>query len=246
MRSLAAISALAMLGLMTSAHAEITGTAAVTSDYVFRGVSLSEEDPAVQGSIDYTHDSGFYGSIWGSNIDYGSDYDGDIEIDLIAGFAGETGIGIGWDVGAVYYMYPDSNSTGSRDAIKDYGEAYLGGSYQMFDAKVWYADDYGDLGDDAWYTEVNSSFELPAGLTLGLHLGYSFGDYWDQLADDAGTNDGEIIDWSVGLGYTVNNFDLEVRYIDTETDSELEDDSGAFANDARVVFTVSTSFPWKE
>ena len=88
MRNLAAISALAMLGLMTSAHAEITGTAAVTSDYDFRGVSLSEEDPAFQASIDYAHDNGFYASIWGSNIDYGSDYDGTIEIDLSAGLAG--------------------------------------------------------------------------------------------------------------------------------------------------------------
>ena len=59
MRNLAAISALAMLGLMTSAHAEITGTAAVTSDYDFRGVSLSEEDPAYKASIDYAQDKGF-------------------------------------------------------------------------------------------------------------------------------------------------------------------------------------------
>ena len=96
------------------------------------------------------------------------------------------------------------------------------------------------------YTELNASFELPAALTLGLHVGQSFGDYWDAVADDAGANDGEVIDWSIGLGYTINFFDLELRYVDTDTDSELEVNNGAFANDSRVVFTVSTSFPWKE
>ena len=70
----------------------------ITTDGYF---SLSEEDPAFQASIDYAHDNGFYASIWGSNIDYGSDYDGTIEIDLSAGLAGETEMGIGWDVGAV-------------------------------------------------------------------------------------------------------------------------------------------------
>ncbi|MBM4221687.1 MAG: hypothetical protein FJ170_07055 [Gammaproteobacteria bacterium] len=129
MRKLAAISALAMLGLGTTAHAEITGTATVTSDYDFRGVSLSDEDPAFQGSIDYAHDNGFYASIWGSTLDYGPDYDGDIEIDLSAGLSGETEIGIGWDVGAVYYMYPDSDDGSAiKSEIKNYSEAYLGGS----------------------------------------------------------------------------------------------------------------------
>lgn len=250
MRILAAISTLAMLGLATTASAEITGTAAVTSDYDFRGVSLSDEDPAFQASIDYAHDNGFYASIWGSSLDYGPDYDGGIEIDLSAGLAGETEMGIGWDVGAVWYLYPDSEASPAKAEIEDYGEAYLGGSYKMFDAKVWYADDYADAGDSAWYTELNANFELPAGLTLGLHVGQSFGDYWDAVADAAEEDlettgiDGEYTDWSIGLGYTVSYFDLELRYVDTDTDSELEINNDAFANDSRVVFTVSTSFPW--
>lgn len=245
MRNPAAISALAMLGLTMTANAEITGTATLTSDYDFRGVSLSDEDPAIQGSIDYAHDNGFYASIWGSSLDYGPDYDGGIEIDLSAGLAGETEAGIGWDVGMVWYAYPDSDGSAAKSEIEDYGEAYLGGSYKMFDAKVWYADDYADAGDSAWYTELNANFELPAGLTLALHVGQSFGDYWDAVADAEGPGiDGEYTDWSIGLGYTVSYFDLNLRYVDTDTDSALEVNSGPFANDSRVVFSVSTSFPW--
>lgn len=252
MRSIAAFSALALISLTAVTHAEITGTVALTTDYDFRGVSLSDEDPAIQASIDYAHDNGFYASLLGSNVDYGSDYDGTIEIDLSAGLSGETEIGIGWDVGMACYMYPDSDSSPAKSEIEDYSEVYLGGSYQMLDAKVWYTDDYGDTGDDAWYTELNANFELPAGLTLGLHVGQGFGDYWDAVADAAEINlattgiDGDYTDWSIGLGYTVGSFDLKLRYIDTNTDSALQVNSGAFANDSRVVFSVSTGFPWTE
>ena len=144
----------------------------------------------------------------------------------------------------------DAHNAHQRPKIEAYGEAYLGGSYKMFDAKVWYTDDYGDTGDDAWYTELNASFELPAGLTLALHVGRSFGDYWDQVASDAEDDletsgiDGDYTDWSIGLGYTVDHFDLSLRYVDTDTDSALQINNGAFANDSRVVFSVSTSFPW--
>ena len=81
-------------------------------------------------------------------------------------------------------------------------------------------------------------------------MGQSFGDYWDAVADDAEADlettgiDGDYTDWSIGLGYTVGNFDLNLRYVDTDTDSELEINNDAFANDSRVVFSVSTSFPW--
>jgi uncharacterized protein (TIGR02001 family) len=250
MRGFTALAALAVFGMVTVAKAEITGTAVLTSDYEFRGVSLSDEDPAIQGSIDYAHENGFYASAWASTLDYGSDYDGSLELDLSAGLAGETGIGIGWDVGMVWYTYPDSDSSDSKYEIEDYGEAYLGGSYRMFEAKVWYTDDYGDTGDHAWYTELNASFDLPAGLTLALHVGQSFGDYWDQVAADAESElemsgiDGDYTDWSIGLGYTVDHFDLSLRYVDTDTDSALQVNNGAFANDSRVIVTVSTSFPW--
>ena len=56
--------------------------------------------------------------------------------------------------------------------------------------------------------------------------------------------DGDYTDWSIGLGYTVDQFDLSLRYVDTDTDSALQINNGAFANDSRVVFMVSTSFPW--
>lgn len=133
-------------GLLWTAAAsagEVTGTVTAVSDYDFRGVSLSAKDPALQASIDYAHDSGFYAGAWTSNIDYGSDIDGDIELDLYAGWAGEFSNEVGWDAGIVWYTYPDSSSSLTKSKISDYPEIYAGITFGPVEVKQWYTDDYG-------------------------------------------------------------------------------------------------------
>src|SRR3546814_10492448 len=50
----------------------ITGSAAVVSDYRFRGVSQTGEEAAIQGSIGISHESGLYAGVWGSSVDLGA------------------------------------------------------------------------------------------------------------------------------------------------------------------------------
>src|SRR5512134_2304538 len=108
---------LAAVGLVfaaLTAEAEITGTVTAVSDYDFRGITQSAQDPALQGSIDYAHESGLYAGIWARNVDFGDD--ADIEIDYYGGFSG--GEEVTYDVGFVWYSYP------STEAQYDYGEVY--------------------------------------------------------------------------------------------------------------------------
>ncbi|HEY7740572.1 MAG TPA: TorF family putative porin, partial [Steroidobacteraceae bacterium] len=72
MRYPTALVAVGLLCATAAANAEVSYTVTAVSDYDFRGVSLSAKDPALQASIDYAHDSGFYAGAWASNIDYGS------------------------------------------------------------------------------------------------------------------------------------------------------------------------------
>lgn len=227
--------ALGLLAAATAAQAEISATVTGVSDYDFRGVSLSAKDPALQASVDYSNDSGFYVGIWGSNIDYGNDVDGDIEIDLYGGFAGETEAGLGWDAGIVWYTYPDSDSSDTKSKINDYPEIYFGLSYNFFEVKQWYTNDYGGTDLDGLYTEVNLGFELPANFALNLHGGYNYGDIFEDF---------EYFDYAVGLGYTLGNFDLELKYTGTDLsgDDKITDD--VFNTEGRLIFSVSTTFPW--
>ena len=210
-----------------AASAEITGTVGAVSDYDFRGVSLSAKDPALQGSLDYAHDSGLYAGVWGSNIDYGDNVDGDIEVDLYVGFANQINDDLGYDVGVVYYTYPGS------DDIEDYPEFYAGLTYKWLEVKQWYSNDNSGTDLDSFYTEANGSFDLVENLSLGLHLGYNYGDVFEDV---------EYLDYSVGLTYTLGHFDLGLKYVDNDMDDQIESD--VFNSEGRAIFSISTTFPW--
>jgi len=233
------VAAVLLMASAATANAELSGTVTAVSDYDFRGISLSSTDPALQGSIDYSMESGFYAGAWASNIDYGPDYDGSIELDLYAGFAGETEMGLGWDVGLVWYMYPDSSSSATKDEISDYPELYFGLTYNVFEFKQWYSNDLSGSDENGFYTEANAGFELPANFGLNLHAGYNWGDYFDDI-------DSEYIDYSIGVAYTLGNFDLELKWVDNNLSNNdaLFTKDDAFNSEGRVIFAVSTTFPW--
>ncbi|MDY6949451.1 MAG: TorF family putative porin, partial [Pseudomonadota bacterium] len=215
------------------------------------------KDPAIQGSIDFAADSGWYVGAWGSNIDFGDGddivSDADIEVDVYTGFTGTSEAGLGWDVGLVYYTYPSASDL-------NYFEMYGSLSYNWFKGKIWYSNAFGGdyaedgfastLGNDdasAFYVEGNATIPLPKDFSIILHAGYSTGDYWDNAAAVAnlgnGTNfDGEYIDYSIGVAYTINKFNLALKYVDT--DGDLETTGDVFNNEGRVIFTVATTFPW--
>ena len=231
MRNLRILGALGLLTAAGVANAEVSSTWTLTSDYDFRGFSQSATDPAIQGSIDFAADSGFYVGAWASNVDFGDDAGVDYEVDVYAGFSG--GETLLWDAGIVYYAYPDESDF-------NYAEIYGSLGYEWFEGKLWYSNDFGGdatEGDtSAIYAEANATIELPQNFSVLLHAGLSTGDYWDDVNGD------DQIDYSVGVGYTAGNFDLALKYVDTDSDVEVTDD--VFNNEGRVIFSIATTFPW--
>ena len=81
----------------------------VVSDYIFRGISQTHGDPAIQGGIDYAFPSGFYVGTWASSISWVKDYTnkGDVELDIYGGYRGSLPFADwSYDVGAIGYIYP--------------------------------------------------------------------------------------------------------------------------------------------
>jgi uncharacterized protein (TIGR02001 family) len=139
-----ALATLLCAGLLSAgaAHAEVSGSITLTSDYLFRGVTQTDEKPALQGCVEWAHESGFYVGTWGSSISWLSDSDPDIssqlELDGYVGFRGDFGdSGFGYDVGAVHYWYPGSYPAGFNKA--DTTELYAGVSWNILSAKYSYA-----------------------------------------------------------------------------------------------------------
>lgn len=220
-------SALGLLAVSGMANAGISSTITLTNDYDFRGVSQSAENPALQASFDYADEkSGWYAGAWASNVDFGDKTD--FELDLYTGFTGKTDAGLGWDAGFVYYTYDEDQY--------NFPEVYAGLSYSYFKGKLSYANDYG--GDStpghvgAFNLALDASVPLPVeNLAATAHLGRSEG------------NRGfvDYTDYSVGVTYTVQKFNLGLKYVDTNLP---DSNSDVFNADSRFVFTVATTLPW--
>ncbi len=197
------------------------------SDYRFRGISLSDKDPAIQGAIDVEHKSGFYIGTWASTIK-GSP--ADVEVDLYAGWRGEVGSGVNLDIGAVSYLYPGG-------ANLDYVELLGSISYTLGPVEtklgVGYTPSQGNLGDkDNIYGYLDASGAIPGTpVTVIAHVGHEDG----SLAGATGKK----WDWSLGAEVVVDRFTLGLSYVDTDID-RLNDPSRLAK--AGVVASVKVEF----
>ncbi len=148
----------------------VSGNIGVVSNYIWRGVTQTDNGAAVQGGLDYAHSSGFYAGTWASNIDWGDG--GAYELDLYTGFGGSVNDDFSWDVNAIYYAYPSSNT---RDS--DFAEIGASGTWKWFTLGLAYtvygANDDGlfDNGDVYYYGGFEYG-ELPYGLSFEAHAGY--------------------------------------------------------------------------
>lgn len=237
-RGLIAAGLLAMASVANAGSFSSTVTA--VSDYDFRGVSLSALDPALQASIDYAADSGIYAGAWVSNYDYGSSFDGDLELDLYAGWATESKNGFAWDFGFVWYTYPDSSASLTKSEVLDYVEIYASVAKGPFKFKQWFTNDYGGTTLDESYSELSATFALPAEFSLNLHLGYNYGQVFSS---------NEYLDYSVGVSRAVGHFNMALKVTGTDlSKSDLGITSGDFPDEfnpePRAWFSISTTFPW--
>lgn len=201
---------------------EVDGAIGLLSDYRFRGVSLSGEDPEVTAELSLAHESGFYVGTWLSNVDLGSGAD-DLEVDLYAGYAHDLG-GVTLDVGALYYLYP---SDGSLDYVEFTGSLGTQIGAAEVSLGLAYAPSQGALGGtDNTYVFVSGEAPLGGG-PLSLHGTFGFED---------GAFATNKKDWLLGVSFDAGaGFTLTADYVDTA--------HGPLATgDATAVFSISKSF----
>ncbi len=192
----------ALLAAAVSAHAqELSASAnvALTNDYVFRGVSQTNEDPALQGGFDLSIGPGFYAGVWGSNVDFSPD-EGSLEVDYYGGWAKEWDNGLGLDVGVIYYDYFPSS-------VAEFTEIYAQLSWNFIGVNIWR--DINSDQDDYTVFEGTLAYEFP-------DTGFSI----DALAGKVDPDDGpdDYGYWNVGGTYSFGEgWALDLRYHDTNS-----------------------------
>jgi len=197
---------------------ELSGDITFTSDYAFRGISQTDEAPAIQGGLSLTDESGFYLSVWGSSVDFGGQ--GTLEFDVMLGWSGAINEEWSVDVGVMRYGYPNTEFAGSN-----FYELYGSLSYQAFTFGLAYSDDYYANAGTYFYLYGGYSYALTDNLALDLHVG-------QNESDDSSAS---YLDWSIGLSTEVLGAGLSLAYVDTDIDD-------CNLCDSRVIFSVSKGF----
>jgi uncharacterized protein (TIGR02001 family) len=215
----------------------LSGGISVTSDYRFRGVSLSNEKVEVQSTLTVSHESGFYAGVWGSGLPDSPAY-GKYELDLYAGFATEVASGTSVDLGVTYYTYPGSDDGGApTDYFEGIGKLTHDIGPVSVTGLVAYAPKQDSLGDDDnIYLNLGAGFGIPnTPVTLTAAVGYTDGSLGLVSADS------NYIDWTLGASFAAGPATFTVQYIDTDVKK-----TGIKALDTlydpTVVFTLGASF----
>ncbi len=204
---------------------ELTANVALTTNYIYRGVSQTDDGPAIQGGFDYTHGI-FYAGTWASSVDFGDDTT--MEIDFYGGLAPEWNT-VTFDIGVLYYAYPDSPDlpTGSQNFVEVYGGASAPvGPFEVGGTVSYSPDFYGEIGD-AFYYQATVGLDLTehTGLdAFGIDAAYGFSRFDDDLLGD------DYDDFNVGATASALGLDFDLRYFGT---------TGLAGNDENIVFTIS-------
>jgi uncharacterized protein (TIGR02001 family) len=165
----------ASLGTMSLALADsphsFSANIGVASNYVWRGVTQTDDKPSVSGGLDYAHSSGFSAGTWVSNVDFGTD--ANYELDLYAGYdfdLGNEDVSLG--LNTIFYAYPD------EDGNTNFWEIGISGGYKWFSAGIQYTVWNGSGNDGGYFTDGDIyyfgafDYTLPYDFGLNLHGGY--------------------------------------------------------------------------
>jgi len=176
------------------------------SNYIWRGVSQTGDEAAIQGGLDAAHESGFYAGTWASNVDFGED-EANYELDAYLGYdftLPDENASLG--LNAIYYAYPDG------DSDIDFAEIGISGGYSFVSAGIQYTI-WGDTdNEDALFDQGDLYYSLGLDFPLAYDFGFSvFGGYYDFRNDDVVVADGstESVDywhWGATVSKDVGEF----------------------------------------
>ncbi|MCW8274894.1 hypothetical protein IMF27_03540 [Pseudomonas sp. PCH199] len=212
--------------------------ATLVSDYRTRGISQTQNDPAVQGAVTLAHSSGLYLGAWSSNVDFGGESKTRQELDYYAGWLWQATDAVSLDIGYLQYTYPKENQ---------FNQSEVYGILSVYGVKLgaYYSDDSPgiDSEQNTLYSYVGYETELPYG--TGLKLRYGEMDFKDpRLHSNSGKAEDSYREWEVKLSHELAGVMLGLSYIDTDLSKSQCLSNWGFDDvcSATVVASVSKSF----
>lgn len=172
------LAACLLLAVASSASAAtLSGSGALTTDYVWRGTTQTQGDPAVQAGFRAAAENGLYGSIWGSNVELAPETKASSELDFTVGWSGNLAQDWALDVNLTHYRYP------SATVDLNWTEAIGTLTWkQNYWAQLGYSTEALATDEACAYAQLGAKFPLNEQVRLEAAAGY----YWlDDAYDDS-------------------------------------------------------------
>jgi uncharacterized protein (TIGR02001 family) len=195
----AGLAAMLAAGAAAAQDINVYGGVTLTSNYVFRSVTFSDDGAAVQPYVE-VEINGFYAGIWGSNVDFGPGATDDYEVDYYLGYRGETAGGFSYDVNYALFTFDDTGECcGEFNVVLGLPVS------DKIDLSAVFA--Y-DPEASALASGIGASYAVTDALSVSGLFGRD-----EALAHNY---------WDLGLSYSVNDTtSLDLRYHDTSDGDAL-------------------------
>jgi uncharacterized protein (TIGR02001 family) len=195
-----------------SSRAQLSGSVSVVSDYRYRGISLSDNEPAAQLGVNYDDETGWYAGAFVSTIKSAAYDTRGAQLISFAGYAWRMPSGLSVDIGADYSLV-------TAVPRYNYPEVYAGFAFQNVSGRLHYAPRYFGQNSAALYGELNLAQPLLENVRLLAHIGVL-----DSEANRYYENpSGALVDGAIGVGIDWQGFSMQVSWVG------VNHSSGAYA-----------------
>ena len=198
-------------GRMTQSRLSWGGSLALTSDYVYRGLSQTEGRPAVQGEVHVRSESGWSLGMRASTVNRGQSSGARSEIDLQLAQSWSFGSDWSLQLSANHYFYPDDN----RSQPYEYDEFVASLSYQnRLTATLAWSPNTSRFGHEVFVRDQTArSYELTALQPLSPSWSLFSGAGYHDLNELFATG---YWYWNAGVTYCLGNLQIDLSHIDTD------------------------------
>lgn len=195
------IAGAAAIGFSTCACAQLSGSVSLLSDYRFRGVSFSSEQPAAQGDLSYDFASGWYGGAFLSSVKF--DLYPRVHQLLLsyAGYAHRISPDLSVEAGIKYADF----SSGSDF---DYLEMHTGVTARFLNVQLSYAPKYFGQQRAGTYLEMNGGTGLTDSVRLFAHAGVLY-----VRPEPYQHTSGTQVDGRIGVRYEYEFVSVQLSFV---------------------------------
>ena len=211
MNNVTKIATIGLLSFSQFSFADVSSTVALTNNYLFNGITQTDKDPALQVSLDWANDEGWYLGTWASNVDFGDDTD--IEVDFYGGYAFELNSEMSVDLGFAHYTYHGGDDSSDINYTELYSKFALGNAEVNF----WYSPDF--VGSDAGHFIAMFNYNFPISDELNIQAGIDYSKSLDDKKYEWQAGKDNYLHYQVSANYAYSGFDFTLGIHQTNLDA---------------------------